>query len=392
MKSAVDYYFQLGDALAKQKAEAEANRKASLFNELYPQTVHANIEGQRANQRLREAQTLHEQLLNMHPELSAGREGQQEFLLRHFGPESKIGQQIEQERRLQLMPRASSDPLAKQNALLNVVRSTPEESVENRLARAELNNMAAAKMGPSITIDGKTVSLGGQQPANLFQTTSGTVAPEEGPQISTAAAPMARGRAGITIREGDEIHSIPTSADLSKLQQRALALQSILRDLHRLPRAAEYSTGLGIGKGEEMLSGLSAALFPSLGISKRFRDYQDAQAVLAKTTEGLASFFNVPKTNEGIQTISKYIGPHRGDSVASYSRRLRNIIIPALRENYDQVRESLTRGVPLNIGSIFKDDSNKVRVRNIRTGRTGRVKKSDLDKVLRHGDWVVAHE
>lgn len=391
MKSAVDYYFDLGDRLAKEKAQNLANQRASIFNQLYPESIESNISQQRANQRLREAQTLREQMFSQHPELLAGREGQQEFLRQHFGPDSDIGRQIQREREMSLMPRSSSDPLAKQHALLNVVRTTPHDSPENRLARAELNNMAATRTAPSISVGGSTVTLGGAQPADIFG--ERVAQPTSDVQVGTAAAPMARGRAGITLTRGQDVHSIPSSTQLSSLQKRALALQSIFKDLPQLSEAARYSAGFGLGRGEELGSSLVANLFPESKIAKNYRNYQNSQAVLAKIIDGLSSFLNIPRTNEGLQMIARYIGPHTGDTREAYKSRLENLIFPSLMKNYNQIQESLTKGIPINLKNSFSEEkSPEVRVRNIRTGRTGRVERKNLDRVLSHGDWVVSHE
>lgn len=394
MKNIIDYYLDYGDRLARQDQQRENLRRSRIFDQFYPENLQAQLDTQQANQRRRDAQAAHELLFSKHPELLAGRLGQEEFLKNQAGEGSQFANYISQLQQSRLEPSQSHNPLAKTMALIDLYRRSPEGSQERQLAAAQLNKMASTSQGATLTTpSGETFSLGGAQSPNIFPVGSPSPDQDHHAVVGTAAAPMARGHAGVTITEDGVTHSVPTMTNLASLQKRALALQSIMMDLPYLKGAARYRLPFGIGSAQEKTNAILANLYPNTSIAKQFRDYQDSKAVLAKTIDALSSFFNVPRTNEGLEMISQYIAPHAGDTEEAYHDRLSKIIIPSLTRNYQNIRESLMRGVKLDMPKFFDENHKKfISVRNIRTGRTGRVKTSDLNKLLEKGNWVVSHE
>ena len=394
MKNIVDYYLDYGDRLQRQNQARENLRRSKIFDQYYPENLQSQIDAQQAAQRLRNAQTARELLFNSHPELMAGRLGQEEFLKNYAGETSPVAHYINQLQQSRLQPTPSHDPLAKTKALINLYRMSPDGSQEKQLAASMLNRMASTSQGATLTTpSGETITLGGSQAPSLFPVQQSSQNEGQKAVIGTAAAPMARGHAGITITEGGETHSVPTTTNLSSLQKRALSLQSILNDLPYITDAAQYNLPFGLGKASEKVNAVLANIFPDTRAASNFRNFQNSKAVLAKTIDALSSFFNVPRTNEGLEMIAQYIAPHSGDSKNAYNERLNRILVPSLQKNYENIRDSLMRGIKLNIPKIMNEHNKEfIRVRNIRTGRTGRVKTSNIHKLLEQGNWVVAHE
>lgn len=348
MKSAVDYYFDLGDRLAKEREENLANQKFSLFNQFYPQTVQSQLASQAADQRLRNAQTLREQLFSQHPELLAGQLGQQEFLRQRYGSSTPLGQYIDAMRQRSLMPSSSQDPLAKQRALLDVVRTSPSDSIESRLAKAELRNMAAPKGGTSVTVDGQTVSFGGSQPGtrlfpeDFYPQQSGQPGQISG--ISTITQPSSKSRAGMTWVDSDgQRYSVETSPVLTQNQKSSAAIQNILEDLPKLKYLAAYQAPLSLGFFKKKY----AEAKNYFGNDKEYQNFVAAHQLYKSMIDNLMSAFNVPRTNKGLETIEESISPATGENVDQYEDRLNNLIIPNLLKRFHLINQRLHKGLPV---------------------------------------------
>lgn len=348
MKSAVDYYFDLGDRLARERAENLANQKSSLFNQLYPQTIQSQLASQAAEQRLRNAQTLREQLFSQHPELLAGSLGQQEFLRQKYGSSTPLGQYIEAMRQKSLMPSTSQDPLAKQRALLDLVRTSPSDSVENRLAKAELRNMAAPRGGTSVTVDGQTVSFGGSQPGtrlfpeDFYPQQSGQSGQISG--ISTITQPSAKSRAGMTyVDSNGQRYSVETSPVLTQNQKSSAAIQNILDDLPKLKYLAAYQAPLSLGFFKRKYKEAKNYFDNDI----EYQNFVAAHQLYKSMIDNLMNAFNVPRTNKGLETIEESISPAKGENIDQYENRLNNLIIPNLLKRYHLINERLHKGLPV---------------------------------------------
>lgn len=353
MKTAVDYYFDLGDKLAKERQQNLSNQKLSLYNQLYPQTVQSQIQSQSAEQRLRNAQAQREQMYSQHPELMAGQLGQEQFLRDRYGSSTPLGQYIDSMRQRRLMPSSSQDPLAKQKALLDVVRKYPSDSVESRLAKSELRNIAAPRQGASVTVDGQTVSLGGQQqgaplfPEDFHNQGGGQGGQRQSGQIggiSTITQPSARSRAGMTwVDSNGQRYSVESSPVLTQDQKASVAIQNVLDSLPDLKYLATYSGPAGLGSIKKEFGSIKNYF----NNNEDYQNYIRAHGQYKAMVDNLMNAFNVPRTNKGLETIEDAISPAKGERIDQYEKRLNKTIIPNLLRRYHLINARIHKGLPV---------------------------------------------
>jgi hypothetical protein len=252
---------------------------------------------------------------------------------------------------------AQSGHLSKEQQLLNAFHNSIPGTLDHAFYARMLNSMGNGKQAMSVTTpSGTRVEFGGSSagqnplfPTGLPQSHLDSSNPMSDVTRASTMQKIGRGAAGTvysTTGPDGKITSqtsAVTSPVLTQNQKAAQALQSLFGSLDELPAAAQYNFPAG-----SLLRGGQELLNKSGQSQSDLRKYNNAQSALSGIKDTLASAFQVPKTNEGINIISQFVSPHKGETQNQYKWRLNYQVKPELQHRYNIIQNAVKQGISLN--------------------------------------------